>query len=122
MLQSKIIGTVISATMMAASVAHASNTVTGTVRLTDGTAVEGATVSLRFDGSVSPTTTDGSGSYTLSDIDSGFAIVDAVFVSGGQTFTGSAWVGFAPGGGSTATADITVRPSLPFGPFPPLGG
>lgn len=112
-----------SATSTSSSVAGAissPNAVTGTVRLSNGLPAAGAHVSLRFGSST--TTAGGSGQYTLDGIDGGFATVDATFVSGGVTFTGSAWVSFPPGGGATANADITVRafPVGPFPPFPPL--
>ena len=95
----------------------APNTAQGTVTFLDGSAAAGAPVSVRFGIGLSDIA-DNSGNYSIGGIQSGFAIIDAVVVSDGQTFSGTAFVGFAPGGGSTSTANIVVRPPFP-GPFPP---
>ena len=112
---------VVAATVMSTTApAFASaSSVSGTVRLANGTAVQGATVSVRFGGSGS-TQSDSNGDYSLTNLSGGFAVIDAVYTSGGTTYTGSAWIGFPPGGGAT-TADITVVALPPFGPFPPFG-
>jgi len=103
-----------------ATPATAPNTVQGMVTFASGAPAAGAFVPVRF-GEGLFDVADASGAYEISGVDGGFAILDATVNVGGTNYTGTAFVGFAPGGGSTTTANIVVSPQSPFGPFPPLG-